>query len=109
MYLQGMEGEVQVIVRKPVKSRSLNQNNYLWGCVYALISEATGFTPDEAHELCRLKFHSTWKSVGDRQYRIPVSTTTMSTVEFETYCSNIRQWSSAELNIYIPLPNEYEH
>lgn len=30
----------------------------------------------------------------------------LSTVEFEKFMTDIRQWASYELGIYIPLPNE---
>jgi hypothetical protein len=34
------------------------------------------------------------------------STSDLSTIEFEEYCSKIRMWASKELGVYIPSPNE---
>jgi len=41
-YLLSLEGAVEVIVRKPKKSRSNPENRYYWGVVVDLISEETG-------------------------------------------------------------------
>jgi len=34
------------------------------------------------------------------------STTDLTTVEFEDFCSRVRTWASKTLKIIIPLPNE---
>ena len=49
-FLISLEGkEIEVIVRRKKKSRSLPQNAYYFGVVVKLISETTGFTDEEAH------------------------------------------------------------
>ena len=102
-YLRSLDGQVvDVIVRKPKKPRSNNQNAYMWAVPYQLLSETTGYTPNEIHDALRMLF------LLDRSRKIPTlrSTTELSTVEMEDYLSKIRIWASQELNCYIPEPNE---
>jgi hypothetical protein len=89
-------------VTKVQKRRSTPQNSYLWGVVYALISQHTGYTIEEVHEAMGFQFR---KIANSPMIRIR-STTTMSTVEFEEYTAKVRAWASSELNIYIPNPND---
>jgi len=97
--------EITLTVQRKKKQRSNNQNNYLWGVVYELLSQHLGYTPDEIHDLMRLKFW--FKFIGD--VKIPKSTTKMKTSDFEEYASKIRQFSSIELGCYIPMPNEVDY
>jgi hypothetical protein len=105
-YLQKLNGkEVSVIVNKHKKHkdfRSNNQNKYYWGVCVALIAEHTGYTTDEAHEALKYQF------LLDRSGKLPIvrSTKDLDTEEMEVYLNYIRQWASAELGVYVPLPNE---
>lgn len=103
-WMKGLRGDVEVIVRKPQQPRSLKENNYYWGVIIKMISEETGAFPDDAHyELKRMFL----KQSGDK---IPVliSTTDLSTTEFEEFLSKVRIWAASELGIMIPQPNECE-
>lgn len=91
----GQENEITV------KSRSLKENNYYWGIVVELISQHTGFTPQETHEALKWKFLRIVKG----KLESCRSTTELSIAEFETFLSQIRQWASEELNCWIPEPN----
>ena len=102
-YLISLEGkDVDVIVKKHKKTRSLPQNAYYFGVVVKLVSEETGFTSDEAHVALKMLF------LQDRTREIPTlrSTTSLSTTDFENYLEQIRVWAAQELNCVIPLPNE---
>lgn len=103
-YLQSLEGRIELTVKKQRRHRSNNQNNYYFGVVIQMLSEELGYTPEEMHEA--LKFHF----LRDESRRLPTvkSTADLSTVEFESYLTQIRQWAAIELNISIPLPNEVE-
>ena len=95
---------VDVVVRLPRRDRSNPQNRYMWGVVYELLSETTGYTPSEIHDAMRMLF------LQDNLRKIPTlrSTTELSTVEMENYLEQIRIWAAQELNCSIPLPNEVE-
>jgi hypothetical protein len=95
--------DIEIIVRLPRKTRSLNQNSYMWAVVYTLVGEYTGYTTDEVHDAMRMMFlHK-----GDKLKTLK-STTELSTVEMEEYLEKIRRWSAETLGVVIPLPNKTE-
>ena len=108
------EGQLQRIVKslKPKRhvmeiyeykrNRSAEQNAYMWGVVYKLISDETGYTPDEVHQLMAERFLGYEKN-GHTFVR---STTSLNTAEMEEYLSAVRMFASFDLHCYIPLPNE---
>ena len=103
-----LEGKaVEVVVRKKKKHRSGAQNAYYWGIVIDIISGATGFTPQEAHDAMRFKFliATTFNSIDIKRIK---STSELTTVEFLDYIALIQQWASEFLDCYIPEPNEGE-
>jgi hypothetical protein len=97
--------EIAVSVTKWRKPRSDNQNSYYWGCVIELLSEHSGYTPDEMHEALKQLF------LTDKTLQIPKvkSTTDLNTLEFEEFLSKVRIWASVELQVNIPFPREYEN
>ena len=104
-YLHTLEGKsVDVVIRIPKKDRSNEQNRYMWGVVYELLSETTGYTPNEIHDAMRMLF------LQDNLRKIPTlrSTTELSTIEMEDYLEKIRQWAAQELSCVIPNPNQVE-
>lgn len=95
-----------VTFSKEKKPRSNQESRYYWGVIVAIISEETGYTDEEVHEFLKTKFLKKEMLIGRDHLAIGVSTATLTTEEFEKYCSEIRQWSSLELSLYLPLPNE---
>lgn len=95
--------DVQMLVEPKRKPRSLAENNYYWGVVIPIISEWSGFTPEETHLALREHFLCEF----DRTHGLMrmKSTADLSTVDFEKYMSNIRMWAS-DNGLFIPLPNE---
>lgn len=83
--------------------RSIQQNKYYWSVICKLISDHTGYTSDEIHQILAEQFLS-YEKDGRSFVK---STTKLKTTEFETYMEECRRWASVELQIYIPLPNEY--
>lgn len=71
-----------------------------------IIESETGNSAQDMHEYFRRKFLRTWITVCDEEVEIAKSTTALDTVGMEDYLSQIRQFASMELSIYIPLPNE---
>lgn len=107
-HLRNLDGkEVEVIIRVPKKTRSLQQNKYYWPVVVGLIADHLGLTPYEAHEWLRQEFLPCNElQIGQKRHIIGRSTTELSTVEFEQYTANVRMWAGREFQIFIPLPNE---
>lgn len=96
------------------QSRSNQQNRYYWGVVIELLSEHTGFDREEMHEVLKHKFlrKTVWipKKNGIKEMSvISKSTTGMTTKQFEEYLSQIRQWASIDLGVFLPEPNEADY
>ena len=113
LYLKSLpDGKYEYTLRKPKKDasqRSIQQNRYLFGVVYKLISEETGYTDYEVHEIFKTLFLKKYLRIGKKEIRITESTTKLNTKEFESYCESIRMWCSSNLGFSIPEPNEIIH
>jgi hypothetical protein len=94
------------------KQRSNPQNRYYWGCVVQVISDELGYTRTEVHEMLKQKFLTSMECIKNKRtgisYLIPKekSTTSLDTKSWEEFMSQVREWASMALNIYIPEPNE---
>lgn len=98
------DGDYVLTIKKKVKPRSLNENAYHHGVIVKILADHTGYTPAEMHDCLKLKFLSE-EDVRTGLVKLG-STAELSTLEFERYCTEVRQWASADLGCYIPLPNE---
>lgn len=94
---------VQVLIEPKRKPRSLAENGYYWGVVIPLLCEWSGYMSDEMHDALKEKFLGRYDEKNGLTRM--ASTSSLSTVEFEKYMSDIRQWAS-EQGVFIPLPNE---
>ena len=96
---------VDVVVRRETKKKSNRQNRYMWGVVYELIANQTGYQADDIHRMMTMKFLK--EKIGDEF--VAGSTKGLTTASMEDYLSKIRVWASQYLNLYIPLPNEVDY
>lgn len=110
-YLRRLPENVLVVVKdaKEREIRSSNQNRYLWGVVYKLLSDETGYELDDVHELMKLRFNYKMLHIAGEEVRVPQSTAILNTIQMEEYLKNIRQWASKQLSIFIPTPNEVQY
>ena len=99
---------VDVVIRLPRKDRSSNQNRYYFGVVISLLSKHTGYTPEEIHSLLKEKFLSKIIVLAGKDEKIPRSSTELSTIEWEKWMTEIREWSAQELSCVIPEPNSVD-
>jgi len=96
-YLASMEGRrIELVLREKRDVRSLNQNSYYHKIVIGYISEGTGHTPEETHEIIK------------QHFKIE-STAKLKTQEFEDLMNRIRAWAKDFLDINIPLPNQIDY
>lgn len=104
------DGAVRVTVERVHATRSLQQSRYYWGVVVELLSDHTGYTPDEIHELLKAKFIPKKLAVTDGngeivgEFVIGGTTTKLNKIEFGEYIESIRQWA-AEIGVVIPDPD----
>lgn len=101
------ERNVFVVVGDEKPTRSNNQNRYYWSVVLGLLSEHTGYTPDEMHEVLLQKFSVKKEvKVGDETHFIKSRSHKMKTDEFEDYLNMVRNFAQQDLGVTIPLPNQ---
>lgn len=96
----------EITVRPETKSRTNEQNRYLWGVVYKYISEEIGYEPEQVHELMKFKFLKIEILVKGNPETVIRSTTDLSTEEFNQYVERIVRWAAEFLGLVIPDPNE---
>jgi hypothetical protein len=85
-------------------SRTTNQNKYLWGVVYPLISGHTGYSNEEVHEIMKRICNPQIVNIKGEEYVVGKSTASLTTAEFNAYISRIVQFASFELGVIIPEP-----
>jgi hypothetical protein len=90
---------------KERKQRSLEQNAYYHGVVLDILSDEIGYDHDEMHDALRYKFLQYENVKG---LKTILSTTQLTTKEFEVFLSRIRRWAAMDMGIFIPKPNEVE-
>lgn len=105
-HLMTLDGEVEVITRKRKRTRSLKQNDYYWGVVIQKISEYTGHSAQEVHELMKNLFLRDMLIVNKDIYRSTKSTTELSTKQFIDYIQKINLWALDRLDVNIPEPED---
>ena len=81
------EGIYDMIIMDKEGARSHDQNSLLWGVIYKGLSDTTGYTAEELHDILRLKF-----DLKDDDGRL-LSTATLNKSEFNDYIDNIINWS----------------
>lgn len=104
--------ELEITVARKRATRSIPQNRYYWGVVVELISEQTGYTPDEVHDVLKQMFIPKRLAVSDGngeirgEFVIGGSTRTMNKNEFGEYVESIKRWASQTLDLVIPDPDQ---
>ena len=104
--------EVQIAVKRLRATRSLEQNAYYFGVVVQLLSQHTGYTPDEIHDLLKAKFIPKRLAVCDGngviqdEIVLGGSTRKMNKLEFGEYIDSIREWAAETLDLVIPDPDK---
>ncbi len=106
------DGYYAISITKTRKTRTNEQNRWLWGCVYpmllqGLLDAGWEFTSvDQVHEFFKglfareklVNFHT------GEIIEIPSSTKIMDTVTFSTYVDALRNYAQEYLSIEIPEP-----
>jgi len=101
--------DIDCTVEKHKTARSSNQNRYYWAVIVKMLSDETGYSRDEMHEILKAKFLGCQAKVGKQYVHYSRSTITLKTNEFEDYLTEVREWASTELNCFLPLPNEVDY
>ena len=91
--------------------RSIPENKYYWSVIIGILSEELGYSSNEMHEILKAMFLTLKRYIKNkkgivREVTTIRSTTELTTIDFEKYLSDIRIWASAEMNVFLPMPNE---
>lgn len=111
--------EFELIARPKRKRRSLDQNNYYWGCIVPAFLAAfrewspdTGWNAEMIHEVLKRRFLPLIREWGQtvvpdtgEVIDEPLTTRKLTTSEFSHYKELIQQWG-AEMGIIIADPGE---
>jgi hypothetical protein len=103
-------GEVIVRVEVAKAARTREQNAWYWAAIVEAISEHTGSTPPETHELLKIMFipkKVAWANAnGEVIFEVVIggSTRKLDKVEFGEYCDSIRRWAALTWGLDIPDP-----
>ena len=103
------EGKAWTVEIKPVvRTRSGQQNRYLWGVCYpAILKHLPGFTAEDVHDYCLGECFG-WEVIegfGKKRQRPIKRSAKLSTTEFMDYVADIQR-RMAERGIYVPDPDE---
>jgi hypothetical protein len=102
------DGPATLTVEREAATRSREANAYYWSVVVKALAVYTGYTPDETHDVLKIKFLP--KDVALRTgtgdvvdaFVIGGSTRELSISEFYEYVEQIRQWAFEAFNVDIP-------
>ena len=81
------EGIYDMIIMDKEGARSHDQNSLLWGVIYKGLSDTTGYTCEELHDILR---HKLDLKTDDGKL---LSTATLTKSEFNDYIDKIINWS----------------
>ena len=103
--LEKLEGKA-IEIRAVEGSKTLQQLRYLWGVVYKIISEHTGFTPEEVSEVYKKKFLTYQKEHKGKMYDFTKGLSDLKKSEMVAFIDKVIRHATADLNLIIPEPNE---
>jgi hypothetical protein len=103
--IQELEGIYDITIAKYKKDRTASQNKLMWLWL-GIISNDTGESPENLHQVFKLRFLGTEKiqSMG-YSIEIPKSTTKLTTQEFTDYLDKI-EGLALSIDIRLPHPED---
>ena len=106
-YLQTLEGEIELTLKRWRKGRSLAQNAYWHGVVLPIIAGHIGELDED--ELCQIfakKFLSYYKTYKGKEYKFTPSTAQLDTAEMAEFIRKVVIFVAQEFGIVIPDPDK---
>lgn len=104
MLQQYSDVAVVVTLERKKSSRSKEQMGYLWGVVYEHISEHTGHTPEDLHDIFKAKYLRRKKLWRGGELVTIGSTSELSSNEMAEFLTNVILEAN-ELGIVVPEPD----
>lgn len=99
------DGRYAVHIRKHVTTRTAQQNR-LYRIWLELLSDETGYTDDDLHEIFKSRFLGTRiLSWGNQSYTVANSTVALSTKQFTEYLTQVEETANL-LGVNLPHPED---
>lgn len=96
---------LEVWFKKHKAQRSYQQNRLMWMWL-DILSDETGHSPLDLHEILKVKFLGTEsRRLGNEEFVIAKSTTNLNTKDFTDYLEKMRCLGNT-MNIRLPLPED---
>lgn len=99
--------DVEIIIQKPKKKRSTEQNSLFWSYM-SILGYDLGYTKDEMKKIVCAKF-LTQETVIEKTGEIICTvkgTSELTTKEFTDLLEGVLQWAVEDFGTILPLPNQ---
>lgn len=87
--------------------KTLQQLRYLWGVVYRIVSDHTGFTPEEVSEIYKTKFLTYEKKYKGKMYQLTKGLSGLKKTEMVEFIDKVIKHATIELDLAIPEPKAF--
>lgn len=105
--LKNLKGKNVVQIKKWRKSRSFNQQKYLFGVVYRYAGNELGLNTEECHQTFKEYFLSYEKKLPNGTVKtFTRSTTELDTLEMTAFIEQIRTFMLEQFSCLIPDPEQ---
>jgi len=98
-------GEYELVIKKKVKKRSLDQNALMWLC-YACIEKETGTDKNDIHAYYCGKFLKREVEINGKIESVVGGTRNLTTVEFKYFLDRVQADVHVEFGISLPNPED---
>lgn len=106
-YIYRLNGEHEVEIRKPYKSKSYRMYRYYGGVVLKTLCNELGYEKEEMHELLKSMFLKEVHELPDGSTTTkPRLVRSLTKDEMIDFVDRIKRWASQEFYIYIPDSEE---
>jgi len=108
-YLLSLEGEFDLVIKKPVNQRTIDQNKYFHGVVLKVSAECMGFdlVETKAYLKAVLGYFKIYEIDGQRFTELE-STSKMSTKRLSEFIEEIKKFIFNNYQVNIPNANEID-
>ena len=100
---------VEIELSKPKRTRTNNQNAYVFGIIVPMLCDAIGYPASEAVECWDAVKIAVGHCKDTKIGKVALTTRNMDTKAFSELIERIRTFASVELNTRIPSPNESDY
>ncbi len=104
-FLKRQEGKEVLVVLDTGAMKTEKQLGYLFGVVFRIISEYTGFTVDEVYQVMKLRFARYVKPYKGNAVEFTKGLSDMSKLDAGKFIDNVVHYARTEMALEIPEPD----